>query len=209
MTQAKILITSGATREYIDAVRYISNHSTGELGALLCDAFAAAKWDTTLVLCKGAMAPKQVDRCLDVVSAQDAYETIDQCLQAEKFDAAIHLMGVADYAPIRKPGKISSYHDELVIDCQPTKKILPLFKQYAPQTKLVSFKLEEGIDHDELVARGLSSMRANDSDWVVVNQMEGIDDKNHEAFIYDHAGAQVVTCKSKADIAAQLVILLN
>lgn len=103
-----VLVTAGATREAIDPVRYISNHSTGKMGIALAQALLHHGADVTLVM--GATtehytpviyhpAMQGVGRFtrIDVVSAREMYEaTTDAWLGA---DTAILAAAVADMTP--------------------------------------------------------------------------------------------------------------
>ncbi|MBT1221005.1 phosphopantothenate--cysteine ligase, partial [Streptococcus equi subsp. equi] len=55
----KLLITSGGTTEAIDAVRGITNHSTGQLGKIVAETFLAKGFDVTLVTTKTSVKPAQ------------------------------------------------------------------------------------------------------------------------------------------------------
>ncbi len=93
-----VVITAGPTREAIDPVRYISNHSSGKMGYALAQAAMDAGAQVTLISGPTALAcPDRVKR-IDVVSAQDMYEatmeTIATC------DIFIASAAVADFRPV-------------------------------------------------------------------------------------------------------------
>lgn len=206
----RVVITSGGTREYIDAVRFISNVSTGALGAQIAEVFAENGWQTQLIHGPQALLPHSDSvELLPITSAADAKETLLQSLQGGGVDVVIHLMAVADYAPVPQSGKIGSHEDELVIRCRPTEKILPLIKQASPATTLISFKLERGVSDEELRARGVRSMRAAKADYVVVNELGAIDGGRHPAEVLSREGDIVGTANSKGEIAQLLFDLVN
>lgn len=93
-----LLITAGPTREAIDPVRYLSNHSSGKMGYALAQAAADAGANVTLVSGPVQLeAPEQVNR-IDVTSA---CEMLDACnAQVEHCDIFIACAAVADYRPV-------------------------------------------------------------------------------------------------------------
>ncbi len=96
LTGRHVLINAGPTREAIDPVRYISNHSSGKMGFALAAAAAEAGARVTLVAGPVNLAtPPRVER-VDVVSAQDMLEA---CLAALPADLFIASAAVADYRP--------------------------------------------------------------------------------------------------------------
>ncbi len=91
-----VLINAGPTREAIDPVRYISNHSSGKMGFALAE--AAAETGARVTLVAGPVnlpTPARVQR-VDVVSAQ---QMLDACLAALPADLFIASAAVADYRP--------------------------------------------------------------------------------------------------------------
>ena len=91
----RVVITAGPTREAIDPVRYISNHSSGKMGFAIADAFAQRGAKVTLISGPVNLAtPKNVQR-IDVISAQEMYEqAMQSAVQNQIF---IGCAAVADY----------------------------------------------------------------------------------------------------------------
>jgi len=96
----KILVSAGGTRESIDTVRSITNHSTGRLGSVIADTFAKNGASVTYLCAENAILPKsaniEIIRISDVESLQWAMERL---FDAHKFDAVIHSMAVSDFTP--------------------------------------------------------------------------------------------------------------
>ena len=90
----KILITAGPTREAIDPVRYISNHSSGKQGYALAEAAAKAGADVTLI--SGPVSlPKPFG--VKIIDVQTADEMLAACEKSLPVDAAIFAAAVADW----------------------------------------------------------------------------------------------------------------
>lgn len=110
----RVLITAGPTREAIDPVRYISNHSSGKMGFALARACADAGAITTLVAGPVALpSPARVKR-IDVTSAQDMLDAVMSRVGA--IDIVIAAAAVADYRPANvSPGKIKKTSAETMV----------------------------------------------------------------------------------------------
>lgn len=97
LADKSVLITAGPTREAIDPVRYLSNHSSGKMGFAL--AAAAQQLGATVTLVTGPVqlaTPTDVTR-IDVVSAEDMYQAVMNHI--DQADVFIGCAAVADYRP--------------------------------------------------------------------------------------------------------------
>jgi phosphopantothenoylcysteine decarboxylase / phosphopantothenate---cysteine ligase len=93
-----ILLTSGPTQEAIDPVRFISNHSSGKMGAAIAEAFAAKGATVHVILGQGAQKPVHPRIHIHPVrSAQQMYEAA--LVLHETSDICVFAAAVADYAP--------------------------------------------------------------------------------------------------------------
>jgi len=110
----KVLITAGPTREAIDPVRYISNHSSGKMGYALAKAAAALGGEVTLVSGPVSLkTPENVTR-IDVVSAQQMHQ--QALAKSAQVDIFIGCAAVADYRPANiSDQKIKKNDDEMSI----------------------------------------------------------------------------------------------
>lgn len=144
----RILVTSGATREPIDAVRFLSNVSTGRTGALIADALAQCGHAVTLLHGEAAVMPSQVTDTETFSSTENLQAQLRRLLGAGDYDAVIHAAAVSDYRPaMTHAGKMSSYAPSLTIHLVPTPKLLPELKHYASRPlKVIGFKLTSGAD---------------------------------------------------------------
>lgn len=90
-----VVITAGPTREAIDPVRYISNHSSGKMGYALAQAAMEAGASVTLISGPVSITPPDRVECISVVSALDMYGVA--LARAERADIFIGTAAVADY----------------------------------------------------------------------------------------------------------------
>ena len=94
----KILVTAGPTREAIDPVRYITNHSTGKMGCAIAKTAAYRGADVTLVLGPAEVEPPMFVNVVPVVSAADMFKAVTE--RSEGMDAIIKAAAVADYRSV-------------------------------------------------------------------------------------------------------------
>ena len=94
----RVLITAGPTREAIDPVRFISNHSTGKMGYSIARIAMLRGADVTLVSGPVSLTPPMFCNIINVSSAADMYEAVMQ--YAPDSDIIIKSAAVADYRPV-------------------------------------------------------------------------------------------------------------
>ena len=162
----RVLITTGATREEIDPVRFISNHSSGRMGFALAEAARARGAEVTVVAgATSASSPAGV-RVLRAVSAEEMRDAVMREVgEASVFIAAA---AVADYRPAaRVENKIKKSLDALTLRLEPTPDILSevglartnglLVVGFAAETDAL---IENA--RDKLVRKNLDAIVAND-----------------------------------------------
>ena len=101
----KVMVTAGPTREAIDPVRYITNHSSGRQGFAMCRASLSAGAEVTLIAGPVALETPSGVKRVDVVSAQDMRDAV--MARVQDTDILIAVAAVSDFAPIElAPHKI-------------------------------------------------------------------------------------------------------
>ena len=93
----KILVTAGATREAIDPVRFVTNHSTGKMGYAIAKAAMLRGAEVTLVSAHADIEAPPFVNVINVVSAADMFEAVAD--NYKKNDIIIKAAAVADYTP--------------------------------------------------------------------------------------------------------------
>jgi phosphopantothenoylcysteine decarboxylase/phosphopantothenate--cysteine ligase len=171
-----ILVTAGATREPIDAVRYLSNQSTGSTGSTIADAFAARGHTVTLLRGEGATRPKTVTDLEVFFSTEDLRHRLRQRLTTGTFDAVVMAAGVSDYRPEQiAVRKISSAATKLTLTLVRTPKIVPELKSFSPRPLVVvGFKLTVGAGEDERRTAVRQQFATGGIDAVVHNDLNDI-----------------------------------
>ena len=97
MTGLKVLVTAGPTREALDPVRYLTNHSTGKMGYAIAKAAAARGAQVTLVSGPVNLKKPPYMEVVDIMSAQDMFDAVTS--RAPDQDIIIKAAAVADYRP--------------------------------------------------------------------------------------------------------------
>ena len=207
----RILITSGPTRANLDAVRFISNRSTGRLGCAMAEEALDGGAEVTLVAGPESQVPAE-RAGLDVVgieTVQDLVDALEERLPGGGYDAVIHAMAVLDYVPASpEQGKVRSGRDEWTLRLTKTPKVIRKIKGWVPEALLVGFKLEVGADDEALRAAATDSMQASGAELTVANDLEKIGADVHPALIIDRGGEILARPNTKAEIAAHLCGIL-
>jgi len=105
MCGLKVLVTAGATRESLDPVRFITNHSTGKMGYAIAAAAAARGAEVTLVSAKSELNPPAYVNVVDVVNTQQMFDAVTS--RSADCDIIVKAAAVSDYRP-------ADYSDEKV-----------------------------------------------------------------------------------------------
>lgn len=165
----KVMLTSGPTQEALDPVRFISNHSSGKMGAALADAFADEGAEVHLVLGVGAKKPNNPNvRIYPVRSAKDMHQAAANI--HPKADISVFAAAVADYAPRDVAAeKIKKDGDGMTLDLVKNVDIAhSLGKEKLPHQIHVGFALE--TENEEFHAK--SKLERKNFDLIVLNSMK-------------------------------------
>jgi phosphopantothenoylcysteine synthetase/decarboxylase len=172
----KIVITSGASREPIDAVRYVSNISTGTTGAQLAQAMALRGHTVVLLHGAGAVTASSPVEHETFSSAEDLRVRLEHRLGQEDIDLVVMAAAVADYRPAQSSsGKLSSDNEGLSLQLVRNEKILPQLKSFARRpVRVVGFKLTVGADDRARAAAVKAQFERGGVDAVVHNDLTEI-----------------------------------
>ena len=207
MAGRSVLITAGPTREAIDPVRYISNHSSGKMGYALAD--AAAKLGATVTLVSGPVAlatPASVTR-VDVESAQQMFDAVMG--SAPQHDLFISCAAVADYRPHtvadQKLKKVDGTDDmsieivknpDIVASVASMTQDRPFTVGFAAETQDV-----EKYARGKLVKKNLDMICAND----VSVEGQGFNSNNNALNLYWNDGDKSLPLESKETLSFKIL----
>ena len=203
----KVVITAGPTREAIDPVRYISNHSSGKMGYALASAMTDAGASVTLI--SGPVSLQCPDRCelISVVSADDMLAAAS--LAVKKADIFISSAAVADYRLTEVASqKIKKKSDKMSLNLSKTPDIVAILSENNPNLFVVGFAAEteqvEAHAREKLDRKQLNAIIAND-----VSRMDiGFNSDDNEALWIDADNSQTLSKKSKAQLAREIAVLI-
>ncbi len=168
----KFLVSSGPTRERIDAVRFISNRSSGRMGNAIAEAAREAGCDVTLVSGPVSIAPPEGVEVVGVESAADMAREIRA--RASGADVVVMAAAVADFRPVRLvEGKLKkdSVEGPLTLELERTEDILESLggERGADGPLLVGFAAEM----ERLEENASEKLRRKNLDWIVANDVSG------------------------------------
>ncbi len=203
----KILINAGPTREPIDAVRFISNHSSGRMGIALADAAAAYGADVQLVL--GPVHLHPTDQSVKVVRVTTAAEMAGECTALfPGCDIAILAAAVADFTPDQvQAGKIKRSDGELNLRLKATTDIaFALGKARKPSQIIAGFSLETSNELENATWK----LKRKNLDMIVLNSLAdkgaGFDyDTNKITIIDKYNNIDKFELKSKDEAARDIL----
>lgn len=181
---ARIIITSGPTRQYLDPVRYLTNASSGLMGATLAEAAIAQGHEVTIVSGPVQLQYPPEAKVIDVVSTEEmlaaATETFQQC------DGLIGVAAPCDYRPQRvEDHKISKTGEALVLHLIETPDIVAtLGSQKRSDQWIVGFALETE-DHR---FRAIRKLEEKSCDLIVLNSPSAMHSETTNVEILDRAG---------------------
>lgn len=196
-----ILITAGPTYEAIDAVRGITNKSSGKMGYAVAQAAVEVGASVTLVSGQTCLLPPVVNKFLSVVSADDML----QAVQAEiaNADIFISVAAVADYRPVKtSQHKLKKTINNLTIEITPNPDILMWVSSLPEPPFCVGFAAEtDDLDQNAATKReqkGLPLLVAN-----LAQEAIGFDES--ELVLFDDNGKHVLPKAPKIELARQLM----
>ena len=167
----KWLVSGGATREYIDPIRYITNGSSGKTGHFIAGEAAEKGGDVTFVAANVNISADHRYRKIDVVTAGQMYEEIVK--RVPESDILVMSAAVADFTPDKEPKKIKKSDSSLEIKLNRTEDILKSTIDLSGE-KMV--RIGFAAETDDLEENALRKMKEKKLDMVVANLVSGSSD---------------------------------
>lgn len=200
----RILVTAGATREFIDSVRFISNPSSGKMGY----AIARAGWmrgaEVVLISGKADVPPPHGVNVVNVVSVSDMYEAVMSRLDWATI--VIKAAAVGDYTPVNRfQGKMKKGLKELTLELKQTVDILSEIGKKKNGKIVVGFAAET----QDIVENALGKLRKKNADLIVANDVSkpdvGFGKDTNIVYIADKDGRiEELPLMTKAEIADRI-----
>lgn len=201
----RILVTAGATREALDPVRYLTNHSTGKMGYAIAKVAACRGAEVTLVSGKTELScPLGVNR-VDIISAHDMYEEVTK--RFPNTELVIKAAAVADYRPSHVASeKVKKKDGELSIELERTEDILAtLGKRKQPGQVLCGFSMET----ENMLENSRAKLEKKNLDMIVANNLKvagaGFGTDTNIVTLISQDGCEELPIQSKEDVAMVLL----
>lgn len=202
-----ILITAGPTREAIDPVRYITNHSSGKMGYAL--ASAAAQMGAKVTLVSGPVSlntPVGVER-INVSSAQEMHETV--MTHANQHDAFISCAAVADYRPqtiASQKLKKTEDNDEMVINMVKNPDIVA---SVAAMTEKRPFTVGFAAETNDVETYARGKLTKKNLDMICANDVsvagQGFNSNDNAITLYWPEGELALALESKEALSFKIL----
>jgi len=178
---ARILLTAGPTRAFIDDVRFLTNASSGRMAAALAAAALARGHEVTIVSGPVQVAFPRAARVIPVVTTAEMLAA--SLAELPRCDGVIAAAAPCDFEPMRKvPGKIPRAGAGLTLELRPTPDVIATLARRAPRKKwFVAFALEPGADP----RRAFAKIEAKRCDLIVVNGLTAMEGTETAVTVYD------------------------
>lgn len=204
----QVLVTAGPTREDIDPVRFISNHSSGTMGVEIANAFANQGAQVELILgpTKKHFTFHPNITLTKVISSNEMFMAVDK--RFDYADIVVMAAAVADYTPLVKASeKMKKKDGELTIQLARTKDILQTMSSRKKSDQiLVGFALETNNE----IENAKKKLEKKNLDLIVLNSMNdkgaGFQHQTNKVTIIDkYNNSKAFTLKSKKAVAEDIL----
>tara|TARA_B100000678_G_scaffold291562_1_gene309256 strand:- start:7403 stop:8590 length:1188 start_codon:yes stop_codon:yes gene_type:complete len=200
-----VLITAGPTREPIDPVRYLTNHSSGRQGYAIAGALAARGADVTLVSGPVSLrAPSGVK----LVKIETAQEMLTACQNALPADAFISVAAVADWRPVNASEsklKLKGGEDPVSLQFVENPDILKTISN--SETQRPELVIGFAAETHELEKYAQEKLKTKGCDWIIANDVSGdvMGGDRNQVSLFSQQGVERSPEASKAQIADWIV----
>ena len=205
MLGLKVLVTAGPTREAIDPVRYITNHSSGKMGYSIARDCMLRGAQVTLVTGKTAIEPPMFVDVIPVTSARDMFDAVTS--RSRDMDIIIKAAAVADYRPSQVADeKVKKSDAELSIPLERTDDILKfLGDNKKPGQFLCGFSMET----ENMLENSKKKLVKKNLDMIIANNLKvkgaGFETDTNIVTMITPGSVTELELMSKDDVATLLV----
>ena len=168
MQGLNVLVTAGPTRESLDPVRYITNHSSGKMGYSLAKAAMLRGAKVTLVSGPVSLTPPLSVKVIPIVSAQDMYQAVTENFPQQ--DIVIKAAAVADYRPaVVSSEKVKKTEEQFLFPMERTRDILQYLGEHKRKDQyLCGFSMET----EHMIGNSRVKLEKKHLDMIVANNLK-------------------------------------
>lgn len=205
MIGKKVLVTAGPTREAVDPVRFISNHSTGKMGYAIAKVAALRGADVTLVTGKTSIPKPMFMEIVEVTTAKDMYDAVTS--RSEDMDIIIKAAAVADYRPAHvSDEKVKKKEDNMAIELERTDDILQYLGSHK---KLGQFLCGFSMETQNMLENSRAKLVKKNLDMIVANNLKeagaGFGTDTNVVTLITEDSEETLDMMSKEDVANELL----
>jgi len=199
---ARILITSGPTRQYLDPVRYISNASSGQMGSCLAQAALDLGHEVTIVSGPVSVEYPDAATIVQVVSTEDMLEA--SIKEFSKSDGVIAAAAPCDYRPVNVADqKIKKEGGGIELKFVETSDIVAtLGSQKSKNQWAVCFALET----EDGKTRAIKKLKKKNCDLVVLNGATAINSSHNQVEIIAPNGESIDSVAGPKKLVAKHIL---
>ena len=167
MVGKKVLVTAGATREALDPVRFITNHSSGKMGFALAKAAMLRGAEVTVVAAHTDVAPPRFVNVIPVTSAADMFRAVTEI--ADEYDIVIKAAAVSDYTPETvADSKMKKSDSDLSI---PLKRTQDILKYLGAHKREGQFLCGFSMETDNMLGNSRKKLTSKNCDMICANSL--------------------------------------
>lgn len=204
----KIIVTTGATMEKIDDVRYITNRSSGKMGIAIAQECNLRGANVLLLRAKNSVKPRYSIKEEQFTTSGELFSLVKK--HVKNYQYFYHAAAVSDFSVKNKyPGKLSS-KQSVSISLKPQIKILDQIKKLNPKIRLIGFKAEYTSNEKKLIRAARKKIKESHADVVIVNDVSQKDrgfevDQNEVHIVSSDGSIKHLALSSKKEIAEKIV----
>lgn len=168
MLGKKVLVTAGATREAIDPVRFITNHSSGKMGFAVAKAAMLRGAEVTVVAAHTEIEPPMFVNLVKAESAEEMFNRVTEL--APNQDIIVKAAAVADYTPVTvADSKLKKSDSDMKIELKRTKDILKYLGEHKPDRQILcGFSMET----DNVIENSRKKLVSKNCDMICANSLK-------------------------------------
>ncbi|SNZ03334.1 phosphopantothenoylcysteine decarboxylase / phosphopantothenate--cysteine ligase [Persephonella hydrogeniphila] len=180
----KVLVTAGATREFFDPIRYISNASSGQMGYSLAKIAYTLGADVILVTAPTCLKKPYGVKVIDVVSAEEMYRVVIENLP--EADIVIMNAAVADFKPESySTQKLKKSKENPVVNLKPNPDILKAVGEKRKKDQII---IGFAAESENIIENARGKLKSKNLDYIIANKLDVFSKDTHRGWIIDKNG---------------------
>lgn len=203
LTGKNVLITAGATREYLDPIRFISNSSSGLMGLSIAKACRNMGAKVTLILANSHLSTETIKDEINIINVSSVKEMYEAATaNYEKADLVFAAAAVSDYKPKNySQQKIKKADDTLIVELERNTDILFELSKTKTHQKLIGFAAES----ENLLENALKKLERKNLDMIIANGLSNFGSKSGGVTIISKDNITNIPEQDKETLAYEII----